>query len=256
VRNGAFFTVRLYGTGLRRILTPEHDTDVTASPDGTRIAYTSERPFGRSGVYVADADGSDETFLHAGGSPDWSPDGTQILLEDAGAPVVVDADGSDPTALPVPSGHEFSTNWTWHPDGARVSFSSAVGCGDVYTMNLDGTGVTRVTPDTCFPTAWRHDWLPSGAGIVFSGRSCDECLSGIFVMALPGGVPVALTDSSVFGDVHSDPQVSPDGASIVFVRPGHFLDEWAVWSMDVDGSDQRLLSDQADSAPAWLPEPP
>ena len=255
-RSGPLYTVRLNGTGLRRLLTPESDRDVAASPDGARIAYTSERPFGQSGVYVANADGSDETFLHAGTAPDWSPDGTQILLENEGAPVVVDADGSDPTELPVPSGHEFATNWSWHPDGVRLSFSDPVGCGDVYTMNFDGNGVTRVTPDTCFPTAGSNDWLPSGAGIVFAGRSCDDCSDAILGMALPGGIPVALTDPS-FSDWDLDPQVSPDGARIVFARDGfEGLGGEAVWSMGVDGSDQRRLSDQGDSKPVWLPDPP
>ena len=160
----------------RRVLTPEFDLDVDASPDGTRIAYTSVRPYTTSGVYLADADGDNESFLHAGEGPDWSPDGTRILLRSAGALYVVNADGSTSTQLPEPAGHDFAfiESWRWHPDGMRVSFVSQGGteCADVYTMNLDGTNVTRQTRADCLRRCSTSTGLPGGPGaLVFTGVS-------------------------------------------------------------------------------------
>ena len=74
------------------------------SPDGTKIAYWSlfEAPLG--GIYVMNADGSDQTKLATGQFPSWSPDGTKIAFtsyRDGNNDIyVMNADdGSDQTRL-------------------------------------------------------------------------------------------------------------------------------------------------------------
>jgi TolB protein len=249
------FRIRSNGAGAAtRLLTPEFDRDVDASPDGTRIAFTSVRPYSASGVYVADADGSDESFLHAGMGPDWSPDGSTILLWRRGALYTVGQDGSNPTQLPEPAGHdfEFLSAWRWHPDGTRVSFASS---GDVYAMDLDGSDVTRMTRADPFPQVSDFDWDPTGSSVVFSGVSCeDACDPEIFSAQVPDGVPIALAETSPFLFLFH-PRVSPDGASVAFVRVSG-LGQNSVWSMNADGSaERRLTAAGAGEAPAWLPEP-
>ena len=243
----------------RRVLTPEFDVDVEASPDGTRIAYTSFRPYSTSGVYVADADGGNETFLHTGEEPDWSPDGTRILLRSQGSLYVVNADGSLPTQLPEPPGHDFASveAWRWHPDGTRVSFISSGGaaCRDVYAMNLDGTDVARMTRADCIPEPFDFDWDPTGSSLVFAGHPCEfeSCSPQILRASVPDGTPAALAELPLEFDYQSDPRVAPDGARVTFVRIAA-LSVGRIWLMNSDGTAQRQLAANG-IAPAWLPSP-
>jgi Tol biopolymer transport system component len=240
----------------RRLLTPEFDLDVEASPDGAKIAYTSVRPFSTSGVYVADADGANETFLHPGDGPDWSPDGARILLRSQGSLYVVNSNGSLPTQLPEPTGHDFASiaSWRWHPDGTRISFVSSAGteCFDVYTMGLDGTNVTRQTRADCLPYIEDSDWEPSGNTLLFAGFSCEpwDCNPSIFRAAVPDGVPTELATSFSF---LAQPRSSPDGTRVIFSQI-HDVGERTIWLMNSDGSGKRRLTVDGD-APTWLPAP-
>lgn len=248
------FTMRADGSAVTRLLTPEFDRSGEASPDGRRIVYASVRPFSQSGVYVVDADGANEVFLHSGWSPDWSPDGSRILLQDADGFYVVDSDGSSPSKLPDPGGLDFPAHPQWHPDGLHVSLvSGPFLCADVYVMDLDGTDLTRMTGPDCLPSVVDFDWHPSGTSLVFSGVASEDdcCQTHIYGAPVPDGVPTALTNDPFFSD--DGPRVSPDGATVVFTRIGDFSEGW-IWSMNLDGSaENRLTASRADYASAWLP---
>jgi WD40 repeat protein/bifunctional DNA primase/polymerase-like protein len=101
----------------------------TWSPDGTKIAFSSERPFGSFEIFTMNADGSNEQrltndpFLDV--SPSWSPDGTKIAFEtDRDEPnhprhiYVMNADGSDQ--------HNISTNpfGDLQPDWSLVAITT------------------------------------------------------------------------------------------------------------------------------------
>jgi Tol biopolymer transport system component len=252
----ALFRMRRDGTGVTRLLTPEFDRDVAPSPDGTRIAFTSVRPFSQSGVYVADAGGTNESFVHGGESPAWSPDSAQLILRDADGLYTLDADGSNATRLAAPPG---AHDPAWRPDGLAVSFvSSAGGCSDVYTMALDGTGLTRVTDAACYPAPVEFAWAPDGTKLVFSGPACDffdGCETDqIFSATVPGGPATALTGASLF-QTDGHPAVSPDGAKIAFERwDWRGLVTQDIWVMNADGTGEtRLTSGEADHSPSWWP---
>ena len=173
------FTRPADGSGpARRILTPEFDLDVDASPDGTRIAYTSVRPYSTSGVYVADADGGNETFLHPGEGPDWSPDGTRVLVRSSGALYVVDSDGSHPTQLPEPEGHDFAYIEVVEmgiPRRRSVSLHLAWWNGMRRRLRDEPRRDERDAPNdstaTAFHTSVDFDWDSTG------GRACLHRLS-------------------------------------------------------------------------------
>src|SRR5919109_5684276 len=80
------------------------DFDPTWSPDGTKIAFSSNRD-GNLEIYVMNADdGSEQTRLTDNSADDrnanWSPDGTKIAFERGGEIYVMNADdGSEQTRL-------------------------------------------------------------------------------------------------------------------------------------------------------------
>ncbi len=68
------------------------------------------------------------------------------------------------------------------PDGTRIVFS---GDGDIYAMNADGAGETRLTSSPRFETA--PTFSPDGTRMAFLRFSVDESTSDVYVMQADGG---------------------------------------------------------------------
>jgi Tol biopolymer transport system component len=134
------------------------------SPDGKRFVYehvnsSLARPAGHHALFVGSANGSDvhrnPPWSHvAADNPAWSPDGNWILFrthEDADTNsniAIVHPDGSGFRQLTHFEGKVNMRSATFSPDGQSVVFASDLAKGGnpaVYTMNLDGTNVQRVT---------------------------------------------------------------------------------------------------------------
>lgn len=132
------------------------------SPDGQRIAFVV------SGMelWTAKIDGSDARLVVAGGySPAWSPDGTRIaFMRDCGIWVVND-DGTGERHVFDEAGEcesdpPIDLCPTWAPDGRQLAFHSTMdGDAEIYTINLDGSGLTQLTDndayDGCPDWSWR-----------------------------------------------------------------------------------------------------
>jgi hypothetical protein len=101
-----------------------------------------------------------------GQSPSWLPDGRILysgcLGDDCGI-LVTRADGSGPRQVAAGSGE---TNPEASPDGRQVVFmSQRDGNWEIYAVNVDGTGLRRLTQDRAndgLPT-----WSPDGRYIAF-----------------------------------------------------------------------------------------
>jgi len=144
------------------------------SADGKRIAYTFSSVDNRGELWIVDTDGSNRIRLLGEEDFDdqylsnisFSPDGNSILFipvkksgydrELRGAMHIVDADGSNLRAIT-----DVIAKWrgevSWSPDGTRIVFTSDKdGNDELYIVNVDGTGLRRLTNNTtmdCCP-----DW--------------------------------------------------------------------------------------------------
>ncbi|MGH2765470.1 MAG: TolB family protein, partial [Actinomycetota bacterium] len=127
------------------------DDDPAWSPDGSKIAFSTDRD-GNLEIYVMNAaDGSGQTNLTNDGEddrePGWAPDGSRIAFRAnrGGFEIyVMNADGSGQTNLTNSPGGDVSP--TWSPDGTRIAFAtSRLGFNEIFVMNADGSGQTDLT---------------------------------------------------------------------------------------------------------------
>jgi Tol biopolymer transport system component/CubicO group peptidase (beta-lactamase class C family) len=265
-----------YGSDLRRLTNNRaDDTSPAWSPDGTQIAFVSDRddpnPINCSPdcdykIYVMNSDGSGQRRLTDSplkeSHPAWSPDGAWIVFdtdhdEDGHHEIyVVNSDGSSLRQLTDDAARDHWADWS--PDGAQILFSSTRdGYAEIYVMSVvadtlrsegaDGGDLQRLTHSE---EVWDDipRWSPDGAHIAFvSARNGNR---DIYTMDSDGSDPQRLTS-----DPAEDmcPDWSPDGAQLVFNSERH--GNWEIYVVNVDGSGLRRLTDHPDGdyQPAWRP---
>ncbi len=270
---GEIYLTDADGTNLRR-LTYNTDADgfATLSPDGLgKIIFDSNRlriatePLNTSDLFLMKADGSEpEVHLVRGGSPSWSPDshwfafhasasGTGLPIKRDPGAATIDSDIFVANVDDLLDGSGVPRNVTnnpltvdddpeWSPDGQRLAFTSH-GVNDphlnsvtaeIYTINIDGTGLTRLTNNTEEERA--PDWSPDGSRIAFMCRRGGSDFE-ICVMNGDGSAQVQITDNTT-GDL--SPKWSPDGTRIVFHRlDGSTLQ---LFTMNPDGTEVSQLT--------------
>lgn len=120
------------------------------------------------------------------------------------------------------------------PDGSRIAFVSLRdGNAEIYVMNADGSGSTRVTNDPL--TDGRPSFTPDGQTIVFhSSRTAGK--QQIWSVNVDGTGLAQLTRDSV----NASPTVSPDGQTIAYVSTRNKDTE--IWLMGKDGTNQRQFT--------------
>ena len=176
-RDGGNRRVIVRGTGAAGVGRPQF------SPDGKRVVFDRQNiaalPKNGHATFVANVDGTGlrrvtPWSLRAGDHPDWSPDGALILVRSkANGPdfgrqgnlFVVRPDGTGLRRLTrFPSSVQLLQNGSFSPDGKSIVFATTdAGSGgrdrpDVFTMNLDGTGIRPVTHESNWDGS--PDWGP------------------------------------------------------------------------------------------------
>ena len=116
-------------TGILERLTthPAADTDPAWSPDGRRLAFTSER-LGVQGIFVKDLTTGEETLLHHGDEAmvvdTWTPDGRYVIARTLGRAVfAIPVDGDRKARMLVDTPYA-EDELHISPDGTWVAYNS------------------------------------------------------------------------------------------------------------------------------------
>jgi hypothetical protein len=128
----------------------------------------------------------------------------------------------------------------------KIAFvSDRDGNQEIYTVNADGSGVTRLTNNPAEDNS--PAWSPDGTRIAFV--STRDGNPEIYLMNIDSSGQTNLTNNPSPDD---DPTWSPDGRRIAFTSARDDPVKSDIWVMRADGSNQVKLRDFGLS-PAWSP---
>jgi len=201
------------------IASSHRDTSPTYSPDGSRIAFISDR-FGSPDVYVCNRDGGNRirlTYLEdaVADSPRWSPDGTKIAFEavsELSEIHIVSALGGEARRLTEGAYPRWSPDgkwiYFWKRGPWRISYSG----GEVSKTAIRFQSLRTVQTIQTWPeedhleflpreSAW---WQPTANGTYYSIPD-----QGLYHLDLQTREAKLVTRADSF-------TVSPDGASLLY----------------------------------------
>ena len=208
------------------------------SPDGSQVAYFSEKDFYFVDLYLANDSGkvkrrilksgissNYETYRFINSQANWSPDGKFLAFAaKRGARdviVIVDVERNKEVKR-IEVKLNGVTTPAWSPDGQQLVFTGYDGgLSDLFVVRRDGSGLRRLTEDKY---ADLHPvWSPDGKTIAFATDRGPE--TNFKTLAI-GNMRIALYDLDT-GSIelldhmeqgkNVSPQWAPDGQSIAFV---------------------------------------
>ncbi len=236
------------------------------SPDGKRVAF-----FGRgtesegSGLMVANADGSNATFLapvtgtnhplpSSGDRLAWSPDGTRLAFVSATPGPEADANG-DPMVITrylyKPTASEGLTRFN---DNKRIH---------IFVVDIASKKVQQLTEGDYYEHSL--DWSPTSDEILFvsnRGPDPDRFFNyDLFAVKVSDRKVRRLTDTK---NAEYRPRWSPDGKHIAYQgtkRPltssETTMEDTHIWLTDASGENRHEIGGELDlrqGAPEWAPD--
>jgi len=170
---------------------PSSLTDLSLSPDGTRVALTVTDG-GNQDVWVLDPRRDAMTRLTFGGAtyrfPRWSPDGRYLVFASAGNGIFqARADGSSqPQALTQSKNLQYPSSFT--PDGRRLAFEEIAGRSQIWTVPLEDVGgqLKAATPQPFLKSSFSDSlaaFSPDGRWLAY--QSNESGTSEVYVRAFP-----------------------------------------------------------------------
>jgi dipeptidyl aminopeptidase/acylaminoacyl peptidase len=242
----AIFLAATDGSSPPRRLTSGEKQDAAPrwSPDGTELAFVSNRGGEKMQLYVLPVNGGEPRRLteakESVRAPEWSPDGTRLVFSSR-VPDELYEEEDDRRRAP----HRFrrlffkldDEGWT----GNRRE--------QLFTVAADGSSDPVQLTFGDFESSGAT-WSPDGTRIAFSSARDEEwdldLVSDVYIVDAAGGDPVKLTRSE--GEC-SSPAWSPDGGSIAFIYTPGVLDaprHGQIAVVPADGGDPRTLTASLD----------
>lgn len=231
------------------------------SPDGTKITFSSNmaQDLNALDVYVMNADGTGVTRLTAAPGEDrgtsWTSDGQTIVFHTARFRdalhafdlMTMNADGTNQQLLfpNASAGYVCGDSATGvvvfnsngNPLGTNPPNPDATRDFEIFTVNLDGTGVTQVTNNTVLDSGPK--WSPDCSMIAYNSLDAGASLD-VHRIGADGTDDVNLTNAPGVFDAFA--AWSPDGTRVVFSTNRASLN-FEIFSMDaLDGSNLTRLT--------------
>ncbi len=269
-KGGTFhiWTAHPDGTNLRQI-TAGHgdDREPRVSPDGAKIAFSSDRAFqGSYDIWVVElATGKLERRTSSPDDeyePAWSPDGSELAFvsgvgANATKVLAVDTSGVVRTIASAPAETHFNSP-SWAPDGKRLAWIAF--SRNISRLVISGTPAGAGDDVFPFPAAWlsANRVLYTGNGKIRvanldSGQTEDVPFQAQFTLNRPAYKHKMVDlDSARIRQVKGivSPAVSPDGRQILFEALNQ------LWLLDSAGGKPRQLTNDKyyKEDPAWSPD--
>ena len=208
--NSEIYVMDLDGSNVKRLTyNAAWDSEPVVSPDGKKIAFTSNRD-GYSEIYVMDVDGGNVTRITRNEINDMSP--------------------------------------AFSPDGERVVFCSVLGMGDIelYTVKTDGTDLERLTFDDYLKIGPRYS--PDGGSIIFTVEPTEDNNCEIYtfdfesreIQRITYGEEVEFSGGHVLRISSGNAIYFPGGKRIAFWSSDLYED--GIYVMNADGTGRERIT--------------
>ena len=284
--NYEIYTMNPDGTNPRNLTNnPANDVTPAWSPDGTQLAFASDRDTGGNNVDLylmqVNPDGSPGTVTRLTTStdgadslyPTWSPDGKRIaymhgqidisslqtLKASTSQLYVADVTTNAITPLTTDNTTKFVTP-AWSPDGTQLAYASTDPGSGKFVLDISPIDANN----TLYPPIHQFvdtnsnivmpAWSPDGKSLAYAS-DLDGPLFDIWVAPVGPGTPNVLTFGSFA--INGKPVFSPDGTKIAWMRGAQNSTSFSsldIWTMNTDGSNQTALAGNStaeDSFPSW-----
>lgn len=235
-------------------VTPNIEITPTIVSTGKHIAFISERDGNRE-IYLMKLDGSSQINLTKSAVDEssyvWSPDGTRIAFVRSDQLFTLDVNTL--VDVQVTNFNVWDYTIAWSPDGKKLLFISNQNGIGIYTVNVDGSELTKITTDIIPDINDAPSWSPDSTQIAFATQSDDNNKGKVFIINADGtNLHLAVDIDNVY------PAWSPNGrylglSTIGF--GGNDQNNYPIYVFDIATENLITIANKGEhSTPSWAPD--